>query len=278
MQHQHNPVQWYPWGNDAFEEARRRDCPIFLSIGYSTCHWCHVMERESFENRGIADILNENFVSIKVDKEERPDVDRLYMTYIQATQGGGGWPMSIFLTPDTLAPFFGGTYFPPNDIGGRPGFATVLNRISQVWGERKQDIRQSSEETMSQLADFISSEGKEPVPLEAKERNEAIEDCSESLRRRFDSKLGGFGVAPKFPRPSEIMLLFTQHLRQGDPITNSSEANENENSKHKNNMLHMATFTLEKMAKGGMRDHLGGGFHRYSVDELWHVPHFEIML
>jgi len=220
------------------------------------------MERESFESDSVARLLNEHFVSIKVDREERPDVDKVYMTYIQATSGGGGWPMSVFLTPD-LAPFFGGTYFPPNDYQGRPGFHTVLRRIADVWANDKEAIKQRSEEVIEQL-DHLSknASAEDNVPeggqlLSAKEREAAITACAGQLAQRFDAIHGGFGPAPKFPRPSELLLLFTHHARlmaAGD----TSQAQK---------VLHMATFTLDKMQQGGIRDHLGGGFHRYSVDE-----------
>lgn len=287
LQHKNNPVNWYPWGQAAFQEAQRRDCPIFLSVGYSTCHWCHVMERESFENDDVAAILNENFVSVKVDKEERPDVDRLYMTYIQATQqGGGGWPMSVFLTPDTLSPFFGGTYFPPEDYQGRPGFVTVLKRIAEVWRDRKTDIRAAGEDTMSQLTEFVGGGVETQAPLQTQERDQAMESCAEALQRRFDARHGGFSAAPKFPRPCEIMLLITQYIRgvgsQASEDAKNTDSNIEGATKRTavdpKRCLYMATFTLDRMASGGVRDHLGGGFHRYSVDELWHVPHFEIML
>jgi uncharacterized protein YyaL (SSP411 family) len=202
------------------------------------------------------------------------DVDRLYMTYVQATQGGGGWPMSVFLTPD-LAPFFGGTYFPPEDAFGRPGFPTVLRRIAEVWQQRKAAIRESSRDALQQLAELVSTAGAAPekdaeaASVQApRERDAAIDACANALARRFDARQGGFGGAPKFPRPSELLLLMTQYVRQ-------VAAGQRDEARR---TLHMATFTLDKMADGGMRDQLGGGFHRYSVDELWHVPHFEIML
>ena len=280
LQHAHNPVHWLPWGEEAFTLAKQRDVPIILSVGYSTCHWCHVMERESFENKEIADIMNASFVSVKVDKEERPDVDKLYMTYVQATQGGGGWPMTCFLTPD-LDPFFAGTYFPPTDAYGRPGFKTVLNRIAEVWSQRKEEIKTSSAEAMLQLADALapsshSDTGSAGADLTVPTAQYAtyITNCADALQRRFDSKLGGFGGAPKFPRPSELLLVFTAYLHHLKASSGSSGSI----STDARAMLHMATFTLERMAAGGMRDQLGGGFHRYSVDEYWHVPHFEIML
>ena len=266
LQHAENPVEWFPWSEEAFALARQRDCPIFLSIGYSSCHWCHVMEHESFESEEIADILNKNYVSIKVDKEERPDVDRTFMSYIQATQGGGGWPMSVFLTPD-LHPFFGGTYFPPEDGYGRPGFKTVLNRLSTIWNQKKEEIKVSSADSMRQLSEVMNASAAGGPGGALEELLPSISLCAKQFEQRFDSRLGGFGGAPKFPRPSELLLLMTEYTRLLP--TNKYQARR---------MLHMATFTLKQMAAGGMRDQLGGGFHRYSVDEYWHVPHFEIML
>ncbi|KAI3426373.1 hypothetical protein D9Q98_008745 [Chlorella vulgaris] len=266
LQHAHNPVDWYPWGEEAFEKARKEDKPIFLSVGYSTCHWCHVMERESFESEEVAALMNRLFVNVKVDREERPDVDKVYMTYVQATQGGGGWPMSCFLTP-SLEPFFGGTYFPPSDVAGRPGFSTVLRRIGQVWGEQREAVKASSKQSMQQLAEAMAPEPS-PESLTVVQQGKAIDLCASQLASRFDSKHGGFGPPPKFPRPSELNLLLHQHSRlvaQGDEQAAAR-------------LLHMITFSLSKMSAGGMYDAVGGGFHRYSVDELWHVPHFEKML
>jgi len=269
LQHAENPVDWYPWGEEAFAVARQRDCPIFLSIGYSSCHWCHVMEHESFESEEIAEVLNKSFVAIKVDKEQRPDVDKTYMTYIQATQGGGGWPMSVFLTPE-LHPFFGGTYFPPQDAYGRPGFKTVLNRLALIWNQKKEEIKASSADSMRQLGEIISSRasGSGDAGDTVEELAKSISYCANSFEHRFDSRLGGFGSAPKFPRPSELLVLMTEYARL-------LSINKEDDARR---MLHMATFTMKQMASGGMRDQLGGGFHRYSVDEYWHVPHFEIML
>ena len=256
LQHAHNPVDWYPWGPEAFEKARKEDKPIFLSIGYSTCHWCHVMERESFENEEIAAILNQYFVPIKVDREERPDVDRIYMTYVQATTGGGGWPMSVWLTPD-LKPFVGGTYFPPENRYGRAGFPTLLERIAQAWQQRT--ARKS----------WISGRGSGATRAGTRRSHavgrgwmrSALESGFFQFRRTFDSKLGGFGAAPKFPRPVTHNFLLRYYAR-----THNEEARD------------MVLATLRAMAKGGMHDQLGGGFHRYSVDERWFVPHFEKML
>ncbi len=256
LQHAHNPVDWRPWGAEAFEEAKKRDKPIFLSIGYSTCHWCHVMERESFENESIAAILNQNFVCIKVDREERPDVDRIYMHYVQATTGGGGWPMSVWLTPD-LKPFVGGTYFPPEDRYGRPGFPTALQRISEAWSRDRDRIVTSSENVIEQLRGETQFSG-EGGALVSKE---TLDSGFFVFRRTFDTRRGGFGGAPKFPRPSTHNFLLRYYARTGN-----REA------------LDMVVETLRAMAKGGMNDQLGGGFHRYSVDANWFVPHFEKML
>ena len=256
LQHAHNPVDWYPWGEEAFEKARKEDKPIFLSVGYSTCHWCHVMERESFENEEIAALLNRFFVPVKVDREERPDVDRIYMTFVQASTGGGGWPMSVWLTPD-LKPFFGGTYFPPDNRYGRPGFKTVLEYLANAWIAERQRILQSGDEVIGQLRKHVEIASSGPAW-----RNESAEEaCFYGFRRSYDPRYGGFGEAPKFPRPVALNFLF--HYAR---LESNSEA------------LDMALHTLREMAKGGMNDQLGGGFHRYSVDERWFVPHFEKML
>src|SRR6266481_5587705 len=260
LQHAHNPVDWRPWGKEAFDEAKKRNQPIFLSIGYSTCHWCHVMERESFENEEIAAILNENFVPIKVDREERPDVDRIYMTYVQATTGGGGWPMSVWLTPN-LKPFVGGTYFPPEDRYGQPAFKSVLERIATAW---KQDHEKIAEQGSKIVEALRESQNAQPEAA-AKIDNQLFQTAYEQLSRSFDDKEGGFGTAPKFPRP--VALNFLTRFYDRDP--------KSESGKH---ALEMDLVTLRKMAAGGMHDHLGDGFHRYSVDRYWHVPHFEKML
>jgi uncharacterized protein len=258
LQHAHNPVDWHPWGAEAFEKARRENKPIFLSIGYSTCHWCHVMERESFENEQIAEILNRDFVSIKVDREERPDVDRIYMTFVQASTGSGGWPMSVFLTPD-LRPFFGGTYFPPVNRFGHPGFPAVLTQIANAWRTQQPQILDSARDAVEQLRKQVTVE---PAHAGWNEIDAGTLDTGFFVfRRTFDSHLGGFGGAPKFPRPSVLNFLTRYYAR-----TKSEEA------------LEMVLKTLREMAKGGMHDQLGGGFHRYSVDERWFVPHFEKML
>ena len=260
LQHAHNPVDWYPWGEEAFAKARRENKPIFLSIGYSTCHWCHVMAHESFEDEATAAIMNREFVSIKVDREERPDVDRVYMTFVQATTGGGGWPMSVWLTPD-LKPFVGGTYFPPVDRYGQPGFKKVLERIAAAW---KQDHAKIADQG-SKLLEALRESQNAQAETTAKIDNQFFQTAYEQLSRSFDDKEGGFGTAPKFPRPVSLNFLTRFYAR--DP--------KGESGKH---ALEMDLVTLRKMAAGGMHDHLGGGFHRYSVDRYWHVSHFEKML
>src|SRR5688500_507069 len=256
LQHAGNPVDWFPWGQQAFDRARREDKPIFLSIGFSTCHWCHVMEHESFENPALADLLNRDFVSIKVDREERPDVDRVYMSFVQATTGQGGWPMTVFLTPE-LKPFFGGTYFPPASRFGRPGFLDLLGELARVWKEDRPRVDEAATELTERLRAVATgaqaeSEVGEPAALDA---------AVGQYQAAFDRRLGGFGQAAKFPRPSELLFLLREHARTGSQPA-----------------LQMATATLRAMAVGGMRDHVGGGFHRYSVDAEWRVPHFEKML
>ncbi len=252
-------MDWYPWGEEAFAKARKENKPIFLSVGYSTCHWCHVMERESFENEEIAKLLNESFVNIKVDREERPDIDGVYMTFVQATTGSGGWPMSVWLTPE-LKPFVGGTYFPPEDVDGRPGFKSVLKRIATAWKDDRARILESSENMLERLQGAVAqAEGAEKLGDGIREKGYA------QFAASFDEKFGGFGGAPKFPRPVALEFLLEFH--------GTSPA-----SKEGKRALEMALVTLRKMAAGGMHDQLGGGFHRYSVDQFWHVPHFEKML
>jgi uncharacterized protein YyaL (SSP411 family) len=248
-------VDWRPWGTEAFDTARRENKPIFLSIGYSTCHWCHVMEHESFENREIADVLNRHFVSIKVDREERPDVDRVYMTFVQVTTGSGGWPMSVWLTP-SLQPFYGGTYFPPTSKWGKPGFVDVLEEIARVWREERDKVEQSAATITERLRGLRSHGGHGPIPSP-----DALDRAVEEFAVAFDRRRGGFGQAPKFPRPSELLFLLREHARTGRVEPRD-----------------MVLITLRAMALGGMRDHIGGGFHRYSVDAEWRVPHFEKML
>jgi uncharacterized protein YyaL (SSP411 family) len=259
LQHAHNPVDWYPWGEEAFAKARRENKPMFLSIGYSTCHWCHVMAHESFENEEVAAIMNREFVNIKVDREERPDVDRVYMTFVQATTGGGGWPMSVWLTPD-LKPFVGGTYFPPEDRYGQPAFKTVLERIATAWRENHDSIVEQGGKIVAALR-----ESQAAATAEGKIDAAILDAAYRQIDRSYDPKEGGFGNAPKFPRPVTLNFLTRFYARDPD----------SELGKH---ALEMTLFTLRKMAAGGMHDHIGGGFHRYSVDRYWHVPHFEKML
>jgi uncharacterized protein YyaL (SSP411 family) len=264
LQHAANPVDWYPWGDAAFERARREDKPIFLSIGYSTCHWCHVMEHESFEDAAIAGLLNADFVSIKVDREERPDVDRVYMSFVQSTTGSGGWPMTVFLTPE-LKPFYGGTYFPPTSRWGRPGFLDLLGELARVWKHDRPRVEQAAAELLERL-ELVTSTGGRAEPEATIAGPEALDAAVEQYLRAFDQRHGGFGDAPKFPRPSELLFLLREHARRAT-AGSAAEA-----------PLRMATETLRAMALGGMRDHVGGGFHRYSVDAEWRVPHFEKML
>ncbi|KAJ7987832.1 hypothetical protein DPEC_G00330620 [Dallia pectoralis] len=262
LQHAYNPVDWYPWGQEAFDKARHEDKPIFLSVGYSTCHWCHVMERESFEDEEIGKILSDNFVCIKVDREERPDVDKVYMTFVQATSGGGGWPMSVWLTPD-LRPFIGGTYFPPRDSGRRPGLKTVLARIMEQWQDNRDALESGGEKVLEALkkGTSISADPGETPPHAPDVANR----CFAQLTHSYDEEYGGFRDSPKFPSPVNFMFLMSfWSLRRS-----SSEGAE---------ALRMTVHTLRMMALGGIHDHVGQGFHRYSTDSSWHVPHFEKML
>ncbi|HSP67077.1 MAG TPA: thioredoxin domain-containing protein [Bryobacteraceae bacterium] len=259
LQHAHNPVDWYPWGEEAREKARKEDKPIFLSIGYSTCHWCHVMERESFENEDVARVLNEHFVPVKVDREERPDLDRVYMLFVQASTGSGGWPMSVWMTPEGK-PFFGGTYFPPDTRYGRPGFRTILESLARAWRDERPRIEQSGAQVIEQLRHYGEAQngsGGKPAAI----GQHTLDAAFHAFRRSFDARLGGFGGAPKFPRPSVLNFLLRYASATG-----------NEDARD------MVLVTLRAMARGGMHDQLGGGFHRYSVDEHWFVPHFEKML
>ncbi len=255
LQHANNPVEWFPWGDEAFQKATREGKPIFLSIGYSTCHWCHVMERESFENDSVAAVMNKYFVNIKVDREERPDVDKVYMAAVQTMTGQGGWPLSIFLTPD-LKPFYGGTYFPPKDAYGRPGFPTLLERINEIWQNERENVIQSGDELTRSLNHRHTVDS----------RNTEIDGTIlkrtyHQIAAGYDPKYSGFGSGTKFPRPVIFNFLFRYFYR-----TKDQEA------------LKMSLTTLMAMASGGMYDHLGGGFHRYSVDAQWRIPHFEKML
>ncbi len=264
LQHAANPVDWYAWGDEAFERARREDKPIFLSIGYSTCHWCHVMEHESFENAAIAELLNRDFVSIKVDREERPDVDRVYMSFVQATTGSGGWPMTVFLTPE-LKPFYGGTYFPPASKWGRPGFSDLLAELARVWKAERPRVDDAATELLQRLRAATATDGSRRAETELASAD-ALDVAVDQFQHAFDHRHGGFGDAPKFPRPSELLFLLREHARAKAAGRTSPSP------------LLMAAETLRAMALGGMRDHIGGGFHRYSVDGEWRVPHFEKML
>jgi hypothetical protein len=269
-QHAENPVDWFPWGDEAFEVARRRDRPVFLSIGYSACHWCHVMAHESFEDPTTAQLLNDRFVSVKVDREERPDVDQVYMEAVQAITGSGGWPMSVFLTPDRR-PFYGGTYFPPDDRRGFASFRTVLDALTEAWDNRREEVEHQGEELCRSMAarSGVPARPPGPSPLDprpaSREELGLLDVAAEDLAARFDPEWGGFGRAPKFPQPVLVDLALHHALRhRGGPDGDRSER--------------MALATLDAMAAGGIHDHLGGGFARYSTDDQWLVPHFEKML
>jgi uncharacterized protein len=256
LQHQYNAVDWYPWGPEALEKAKREDKPIFLSIGYAACHWCHVMEHESFEDDRIGSILNENFVPIKVDREQRPDLDQIYMQAVQMLTGSGGWPMSVFLTPDTK-PFYGGTYWPPEARWGRPGFNQVLMAVADAWQNRREEIEKQGQEMVGHISESLASSASQSDEL----NHSDLERASESLCRAFDRRYGGFGDAPKFPHAMDLTLLMHLESRDSEPERRLT-----------------ITHTLDSMAAGGIYDHLGGGFARYSVDQQWLVPHFEKML
>src|ERR1700730_16314814 len=254
-QHAHNPVDWYPWGEEALRQARQLDRPIFLSVGYSACHWCHVMEHESFEDPEIGKILNEHFVSIKVDREERPDLDQIYMTAVQIITRHGGWPMSVFLTPK-LEPFYGGTYVPPTDRHGLPSFRRVLEAVADAWQNRRAELEAQATDLTGRVQQSMQ------VETQAGELDDGLlRRAGDYLRRTFDSTYGGFGQAPKFPHPMDLRLLLRVAKRFDDQ-----------------GALEIVTKTLDCMARGGMYDQLGGGFHRYSTDARWLVPHFEKML
>lgn len=255
LQHADNPVDWYPWGDEALGRARAEDKPILLSIGYSACHWCHVMAHETFENPDIAAVMNENFINIKVDREERPDLDSIYMQAVQAITGSGGWPLTVFLTPEK-EPFFGGTYFPPEDRRGLPGFPRVLRTVAEAYKNRRPDIREAVNQIMgvlNSLSEFDHS--REPLVADI------MKQAYTMLEKDFDGANGGFGGAPKFPQPVALEFLLRYFRQSGDKAA-----------------LKMVTTTLEKMAQGGIYDHLGGGFHRYATDRQWLIPHFEKML
>ncbi len=257
LQHAHNPVDWHPWGSEAFEKARRENKPIFLSVGYSTCYWCHVMERQCFENEDIAAEMNARFINIKVDREERPDVDQLYMTAVQVLTRQGGWPMSVFLTP-SLEPFFGGTYFPPTDSHGRPGFPRLLTMLQAAYDDRPGDVKQTTEQLRGILKQMaVPAPPSKAMTLDA----DSIDEIIDRSMSDFDSVHGGFGGAPKFPRQTLLQLILVHQSMKPNAAR-----------------LKMLARTLDALAEGGIRDHLGGGFHRYSTDAKWLVPHFEIML
>lgn len=255
LQHQHNPVDWHAWDDEAIARAKREDKPILLSIGYSACHWCHVMERESFENEEIAELMNRYFVNIKVDREERPDIDQIYMNAVQMLTGHGGWPLTVFLTPD-LVPFYGGTYFPPQDSRGMPGFPRVLEAINAAYRERPEEISESAQSILDNLASMNQTpQSKESLSVKM------LDAATEGIKRGYDAEFGGFGDAPKFPAPMNLEFLLRSYKRTGD-----AEA------------LEIVTNTCRRMAEGGIYDQLGGGFHRYSTDREWLAPHFEKML
>lgn len=258
LQHAHNPVDWYPWGDEALKLSKEQNKPIFLSIGYSTCHWCHVMAHESFENPQVAELMNKHFVNIKVDREERPDVDALYMTAVQALTGSGGWPMSVWLTPD-LKPFYGGTYFPPDDRYGRPGFKTVLIQLAEVWEKDRDRVWDAAK----QITLFLNQSSEHLLKPQGSlpDSDAASKAAFEGLQAIYDPKEGGFGPAPKFPMPVYMDFLLHYYSRTQQPAA-----------------LAMVRHTMEKIARGGIYDQLGGGFARYSTDEKWIVPHFEKML
>jgi uncharacterized protein YyaL (SSP411 family) len=256
LQHAENPVDWYPWGAEAFEAAQGEQKPIFLSIGYASCHWCHVMAHESFEDPHIAQLLSEAFISIKVDREERPDVDQIYMDAVQMVAGRGGWPMSVFLTP-AGEPFFGGTYWPARAHGGMPGFAQVLRAVDDIWHTRRTDALEQARELTRLLRENQPDDAPATGPLD----DRPLLAAEDLLRRAFDERSGGFSTAPKFPPAIHLRLLLRRWRATGDA-----------------RLLDMVRLTLDRMAAGGIYDHLGGGFHRYSVDGEWLVPHFEKML
>ncbi len=255
LQHAHNPVDWFPWGDEALARARREDKPILLSVGYSACHWCHVMERECFEDEGIARLMNEHFVCIKVDREERPDIDHVYMEAVQAMTGGGGWPMTVFLTPDG-EPFYGGTYFPPEDRHGLPAFPRVLTAVSEAYRDRRSQVADVARELVSRLKQGPSVESG-PQSL----TEDILSDAFRAIEASFDDENGGFGPGPKFPQAPVLEFLLQYHHRTGETRA-----------------LQMVGLTLDKMAAGGIYDHVGGGFHRYATDAQWLIPHFEKML
>ena len=256
LQHAHNPVDWMPWGDEVWDRAKKEGKPVFLSIGYSTCHWCHVMERESFESEGVAEVLNRDFICVKVDREERPDVDRVYMTAVQAMSGQGGWPLSIWVTPEGK-PFYGGTYFPPSSAHGRPGFLDALQQISSAWKERSEEVLGWAEE----LAGRVRALGQGTGGSGVADAEKILKAGTDEMAMEYDRKHGGFGGAPKFPRPSQPLFLLRRSFAEKD-----------------RKLLEMMRHTGRAMRAGGIYDQVGGGFHRYAVDGEWAVPHFEKML
>ena len=255
LQHAHNPVDWYPWGEEALERARREDMPILLSVGYSACHWCHVMERESFEDAEIAALMNDNFVCIKVDREERPDIDSIYMTAVQTLTGQGGWPMTVFMTPDGK-PFYGGTYFPPEDRGGLPAFPRLVEALAAAYKTRRGDVTRTTTQLVQRMRQLSGGmAGVEPLTVDV------LQSAKRAVAGQFDGRHGGVGLQPKFPQPMTYEFLLRHHARTQDPES-----------------LEMVELTLTRMAEGGIYDQIGGGFHRYSTDTYWLVPHFEKML
>ena len=255
LQHAHNPVDWYPWGPEALERAKAEDKPILLSVGYSACHWCHVMERESFEDREIAELMNQSFICIKVDREERPDIDSIYMTAVQAMTGQGGWPMTVFLTPEGK-PFYGGTYFPPDDRGGLPAFPRVVESLADAYRHNRGEVVVTTDRLLQRMQQTTAAV-RSVDPL----TTDVLAQAYDGVSGQFDDKHGGVGMQPKFPQPMTYEFLLRHHLRTGDPKA-----------------LEMVELTLDRMAMGGIYDQLGGGFHRYSTDMFWLVPHFEKML
>ena len=255
LQHAHNPVDWYPWGEEALERAEREDMPILLSVGYSACHWCHVMERESFEDAEIAALMNDNFICIKVDREERPDIDSIYMMAVQALTGQGGWPMTVFMTPDGK-PFYGGTYFPPEDRGGLPAFPRLVEALAAAYRTRRGDVTRTTSQLVQRMRQLSGGmAGIEPLTVDV------LQSAKRSVSSQFDGRHGGVGLQPKFPQPMTYEFLLRHHDRTQDPES-----------------LEMVELTLTRMAEGGIYDQIGGGFHRYSTDTYWLVPHFEKML
>jgi uncharacterized protein YyaL (SSP411 family) len=255
LQHKDNPVEWYPWGEEALERAKSEDRPILLSVGYSSCHWCHVMERESFEDEGTAQLMNEHYVNIKVDREERPDIDSIYMSALQAMTRSGGWPMTVFLTPDG-SPFYAGTYFPPAPRQGMPSFRQVLANLADAYENRREDVLKSA----GSVREFLEASTSAEMPKTAL-RPELLDGAANSLLSQIDRQNGGFGGAPKFPQPMNLEVLLRHYHRTGDE-----------------NALAAVELSLRKMAEGGIYDQIGGGFARYTVDAIWLVPHFEKML